>query len=229
MFCNKCGKEIAGQARFCPICGQECAPKKEDFVFQSYVDTANQNPKKENLKISLEDRKRLLQIAGIAAAIILVLVLVVVCIHHFVSGKSAEEASENFTIVGEWKSVTLMDMGEIFETALVSEAGLSEGIAETVVELSGIDNMEEIALTFTEGGNIYISSHGVGVGLGSMTYELLGDKVCLQYSLDASAFGFNMPINISYTGKYKVDKDGMSLELFGYEMKFVRPSEENDF
>lgn len=229
MFCKKCGSNIKDDAAFCPKCGERTGKMKPQTAppvltgmpmsfgqpMAQQTQTVGQKPEKRfNLS---ESQKKLMMKIGIAVVIVAVIVGIIAMIVNLVSKKN--------TIVGEWKSQDLVDLADAFEGLLEAE-GFSGWEAELVVGVLGIA-ADEITMTFTESGRVDLKIGGFSVNVGTFTYEDMGDEVALNYDCDASVFGIGIPIHLSYTAKYNVDGDTMTLDLFGYRTKFRRVEEDD--
>lgn len=229
MFCKKCGSSMKDDAAFCPKCGEKTGKMKPQtsspvltempmsFGQPMVQQTQNVEQKqKKDFKLS-EDQKKIALTVGIVIAVIAVIAGIIVLIIGLTSKKN--------TIVGEWKSQDMVDLaGAISE--LLEAQGIAEWQAELVAAALGTA-ADNITMTFTESGNMRIKIGSVSPSIGKFTYEDLGDEIIINFECDATVFGFGIPINLSYTAKYSVDGDSMTLDLFGYRTKFSRVEEDD--
>lgn len=229
MFCKKCGSSMKDDAAFCPKCGEKTGKMKPqtsspalmgmpmDFGQPMVQQTQNVEQKqKKDFKLSKSQKKIALTV-GIIIAVIAVIAGIVALIIGLISKKN--------TIVGEWKSQDIVDLADAF-SGLLEEQGFSGWEAELISSALGMA-ADNITLSFTESGNMRIKIGPVSPSIGKFTYEDLGDKIVINYECDATVFGIGIPINVSYTAKYDVDGDTMTLDLFGYRTKFKRVEDDD--
>lgn len=232
MFCKKCGNSMGEGVEFCPKCGNKVENKTknisnvppfgefENFSFVKQTEQKNAEQGRASAKLSPEQKKR----AGIIIVIIIAALIATAAIVMGMSGalKKDEEDEQEAVITGEWESDGLVSLEDNLREWLI-DSGISSEIAEGIVELAGLDQLGTLILTFTEKGNVYIGIGDVSAGLGTLTYEKLGENTLLiKYELDASVLGIGIPISTSYSTKYEVYGDKMILDLFGGEISFTR-------
>lgn len=229
MFCKKCGSNIKDDAAFCPKCGEKTGKMKPQtaspvltempmsFGQPMMQQTQNVEQKqKKDFKLS-EDQKKIALTVGIVIAVIAVIAGIIALIIGLTSKKN--------TIVGEWKSQDMVDLADAI-SGLLEAQGFSGWEAELVSGALGMA-ADKVTLTFTESGNMRIKIGSVSPSIGKFTYEDLGDEIIINFECDATVFGFGIPINFSYTAKYDVDGDTMTLDLFGYRTKFKRVEDDD--
>lgn len=217
MFCNHCGKEIPDSVKFCPGCGQECAPRKEKLLFESYALAESPVQKPAAQKAAPEGRNRVRKRAGITLAAVAIILFCIWLGFRFGSGILEEE----YSIAGEWASKDLIDFREIMESVLTDKLELSDVVAGAFLDAIGMDsdNLSELTFTFTESGSIRIGVYGYSVGVGDFTYEIVDESKML---LDFSVTVVTLPLHLSYRASYWVGEKMMKVDFFGYELTFLR-------
>ena len=135
-----------------------------------------------------------------------------------------EEEEVEVSLVGEWKSDDLVTLENAFEDMLI-EQGIPGWIASLLVDEMGFGELSELTLRFTGNGSILIGAGDVSVGIGTFTYDKLGEgRLVLKYNLDASVLGFGVPVSIAYTSDYTLTADSMEMDFFGCRISFTRKS-----
>lgn len=167
------------------------------------------------------DRKKLFFL--VAAALLLFLVAVI-AIKVVSSLKKEDQEEEVYTVAGEWSSRDMLNLEEIFMEMLVYEAGLDANTASLVAGLLGLEDGESVvSFWFTDSGVVHMSVEGLAVGADHLTYEILDDDtMLLRFEWSVTVFGTTIPINISYLSDFTVDKNRLTLDLFGYKTNFDR-------
>lgn len=213
MFCKSCGSNIKDGVAFCPKCGSSTgtkiitAPAESGIPQEFQMTLPSLGEKEKNVRKTENAGKKRILVFAIALAVVIVAVV----------GISSLTASK-YTIVGEWISTEEGSLVNVLANML-KEEGLN---VDGLIRLMGLDGVGRINLQFTENGNMYLGISNVFPSVGSFTYEDLGGKsVMINYNLDVSAYGFGVPISLSYRAKYRIDKDGLSIDLFGKTFEFV--------
>lgn len=231
MFCKNCGSNVKDGASFCPQCGSSISvatPLAGGWNPQGLQTTAYSVETER--KASTSSRK-FLPVLGIVLAVIAVVAVVTVVgiavvVKIVAVGANAfrtaeEQLQAEYTIVGDWVSPEDHSLVDVL-TNMLAEQGLGD-VAGSVVQAMGLDGKGQIGLCFTENGKMYLGVDDVYVSIGSFSYEDMGgNHVMMNYSLDFSAFGFNVPIALSYKARYQVDRDSLTLDLFGEEIDFIK-------
>ncbi len=223
MFCNNCGTRVEDEDLFCPNCGVRLEQSNNDIANNGIYNTSpmTKNRTQERLKTEITkwvpERKNLKWLVIGIGAIFALLVLVFFIVN-----------SKHSTVVGEWKSKDLLQVGELAKEILVEEAGVSESMADIIVSVTGLGVGDHLTFDFEgddESGYIYPSFHNFSAKfIGDFTYKIVDDnrmKLAYEANIDIPMFG-SIPIDISYRAKYSVKRDTLSLDLFGYTVQFVR-------
>ena len=231
MFCKKCGSSIKDDAAFCPKCGEmtgKMKPQTTSSVLtgmamgfgQPMVQQTQNLEQKKDFKLSVNQKKMVLTVG-----IIIIVIAVIAGIIALIIGLAAnnkEEVEAEYSIVGEWKSEDLMDLEEMW-IGILEEGGVSRGVADLALSFTSIGKFAEATFTFTPSGYIYVGDD-VSLNFGSFSYEDMGNgKMLLKFDAsDLSIIGISIPVSVSYTAKYSVDKDSMTIDFFGYDARLIR-------
>ena len=127
MFCNNCGTRVEDEDLFCPNCGVRLEQSNNDIANNGIYNTSpmTKNRTQERLKTEITkwvpERKNLKWLVIGIGAIFALLVLVFFIVN-----------SKHSTVVGEWKSKDLLQVGELAKEILVEEAGVSESMADII-------------------------------------------------------------------------------------------------
>lgn len=224
MFCKNCGSNIKDGAGFCPKCGSStgmAAPSVGSGIPQEFQMTLNRSDTRATSRRNTgEAWKKLLPVFGIVLAAILVVVGIAAVAAH-IRGAGEPEPEIEYTIMGDWVSTEDHSLVDALVN-LMEKEGIGD-MANSVVQLMGLDGKGRIGLCFAESGNMYLGVDKVFVSIGAFSYEEIGKgSVMMNYNLDLNAWGFNVPISLSYKAKYRVDEVGLTLDLFGEEINFIQ-------
>lgn len=223
MFCKNCGSDIKEGAAFCPKCGSGIAKKEMSFGLEPVIKKADEEVVSgKKMEIPFE---KIFPVACIALAVVVVIAGIVALA---VRAHQAKAEEIEYTIVGDWISADDSNLGDIL-TDFMEENGMGS-IAGGVVKLLGFEERGKINLCFNENGNMNLGIDNIFPKVGELTYEDHGGSVMMNFSIDidssVSVFGLDFgvntgPIAISYKAKYRVDQDGLLLDLFGKQLLFV--------
>ena len=156
----------------------------------------------------------------LAVAAVVVVIVAVLAVRH-------RNSARQYTIVGEWVSTDLVDMGELVDAVIEAEgfSGWQASLIRTAFS-RWYEVLDNVTFVFYERGEFGITVGGIGVDVLEMTYEQMPNgKLNLNFGL--TGILKQIPINrISYNAKCRVQKDKMTLELFGLNLKFRRKDED---
>lgn len=218
MFCKKCGKNIKDTTSFCPYCGCQIKKNKESkninnetSVLVPSVLTEKEKEKIQKrwlIKNPMEENGRgWLWVIGVFIILILATSLTFI----FVRKQKQTDDIETYSIIGEWSSEDLSDLGSIMSKAAGDNGWIIDGIIG--------DALGEVTVTFLESGSIILSCYDLSMSIGTFTYEIIGDnKMMLIYEVTA----WNNPVRISYSTNYKVSEHRMTLDFFGEKITLNR-------
>lgn len=229
MFCKSCGAEIQDGAEFCPKCGKRTLgaiasptgniPSGSSFSLPS-IGSQGQQPKQAASRKAGGNAPSK-KVIVLAAAFIVVAAVILAGAMALRRGGSKKD----YSVVGVWQSndSNLSQLEDCIVGLMVTEGGCPETIAYMIMDELGLGWLDEITLTLTESGRIYIGARDVSVGVGTITYEDMGNgRLLLSFTADVSVFGTGTSVTVSYNAKYSVDKDSMTLDLFGCKLDFDR-------
>lgn len=215
MFCEACGKEIKDTADFCSFCGTKVinaqAYGNNSLTVSNFQTSGNAQEtfKKRNKKI-------------IPIAILIICCICTIALLLVVNYK------KEYALEGEWKSDDLTVLPEVIRGYVQSE-GYPVEIANIVIELLALDDIsEDLTLIFTEDNRILLTMNGVTVGSDFLSYQKMEEnKILLQFEWKGTILGTSIPISIGYTGDYKIDKNKLTIDFFGYDVQMTRKTEED--
>lgn len=220
--CKKCGNTVRDNACFCPKCGtkiQNPASKQDsfpNFVSGGFQTDYNSPIGHKKAGWNVAQKRNLM----IAISVLMGVVLLVIGIRVLGNGKDNEKENEKYSLIGTWYSEDTVNLEKGIREVLEDKAGLSNGMIDAVMELSGLDYLGDIAITFTESGGMRFSASKVSFEVGKFSYEDIGNNtMLLKYGLQVPVVG---DISIAYEAKYTLKKDSLTLDLFGVETKFRR-------
>ena len=222
MFCKSCGKEIKNTADFCSFCGIKIV-KSQTYGNGSTLAVPNFQAV-ENVQETTKKKLSLFQSEKMLPIIILLLCFVCVLSVFLVINSKKE-----YPLEGEWKSDDLTVLPEIIYEYVQSKEYPVE-FADVIVEMLALDDIgEAMTLVFTEDNKILLIMNGVTLGSDLLSYQKIGEnKILLQFEWNGSILGTSIPISIGYTGEYKVNKNKLSIDFFGYDVRMTRQAEEED-
>lgn len=238
MFCKNCGSSIKDGTKFCPKCGKPAAGAGVQsgtdsgiggvFGFTkagngtgagggnfSFANAGNSGGMSGISAIRKEagSRKNLWIILAAVAVVAIVAVLAV----------WRHNSTRQYSIVGEWESVDLVDMEELIDAAIEAEnlSGWQANLVRSAFDAWYVA-ADNLTFVFYERGDFSITLGGVGISLLDTTYEQMPNgKLNLNFGLNGILK--QLPVNeISYDAKCSVGKNKMTIELFGIELKFRR-------
>lgn len=219
MYCKKCGKSIKDNAVFCPHCGGKIKKDEEILKFgrgssgptTSFLteqEKGRANIKHFAGKLQEKDKKKVIGV--ICGAV----VFAAICIVLLAMKKEPE-----YSVVGEWSSEDLSNLGSIMEEAV--GGGI---VGEAVCYFIG-DALGEATVTFSESGQVYISFYDMSVSIGKLTYDIISsNRMRLAYEIEIPVIG--NAVTASYNATFKVKKDTMTLDFFGVEITLDRVEED---
>lgn len=236
MFCKKCGQELKAGVKYCQKCGNEVGSGLPQMQGGSQAGSTyqpvqpvrfdlngqfrrNSQPKQDSNKGNENNKRILFLCVGIA-----VIVLAVVLIALFVRGRNeeTEEEEAEVSLVGEWKSDDIVNL-EAYMRDILIEEGVPSIAVGWVIEQMGMDSLGELTLTLTNSGTILAGMDGVSLSVGTFTYEELSEgRLLLSYQLNASILGTSLPISITYTADYTLERDSLEMDFFGCWISFTR-------
>ena len=134
-------------------------------------------------------------------------------------------SQKEYPLEGEWKSDDLTVLPEIIR-GYVQKEGYPVELADIVVEMLSLDDIgEDLIIVFTEDNRILLIMNGITVGSDLLSYQKIGEnKILLQFEWKGTILGTSIPISAGYTGEYKVDKNKLSIDFFGYDVRMTRQS-----
>lgn len=204
MICSNCGSVVEEETVFCPNCGNRIKQPME----------TQEQDNAESALVKRFDKSKLLAVGIVLAVVVFTVGLVIGLV---LSKKSQKENS----LVGEWHSQDLIDLGDILEEKL-EDQGINTMIAGALGSM--LESMEgKLNLTMTENGNLYIGTGDLLLSIGEFTYENIGDgTILLVWRGDISVLGIGTQVAIAYRSEYELDGDILHLDLFGFDATFVR-------
>ena len=213
MFCTTCGKEIKETVDFCPFCGNKIS-NAQTYGNNSLTVTSFQTSG--NIQETFKKRNKIMSIA----------ILIFCCICTFALLLVVNYKKE-YALEGEWKSDDLTVLPEVIRGYVQSE-GYPVEIANIVIEMLALDDIsEDLTLIFTEDNRILLTMNGVTVGSDFLSYQKMEEnKILLQFEWKGTILGTSIPISIGYTGDYKIDRNKLSIDFFGYDVQMTRQTEE---
>lgn len=230
MFCKNCGSNIKEGSGFCPKCGSSigaAVPAGGGMPLQGFQMMSERPEEKATSRREMGNAgKKIVLILCIVLAAVVVIAGIVALVSHLLKAEepeieyTAEEPEIEYTIIGEW--VSTEDGSLVNALAALLEEKDMGNMADSMIEFMGLGGKGNINLCFTENGNMYLGMDNVFPRVGSFTYEDMGgNSVMMNYNLDLSAYGFNVPLSLSYKAKYRVNEDGLTIDLFGEKVDFV--------
>lgn len=160
MICSNCGGVVEEETVFCPNCGNR---------IKQTMETQEQD-KAESAVVKRFDKSKLLAVG-------IVLALVIFTVGLFISLSLLNKTQKTSSLVGEWHSQDLIDLGDILEEKL-KDQGINTMIAGALGSM--LESMEgKLNLTMTENGNLYIGTGDLLLSIGEFTYEDIGDGTIL--------------------------------------------------
>ena len=204
MICSNCGGVVEEETVFCPNCGNR---------IKQTMETQEQD-KAESALVKRFVKSKLLAVG-------IVLALVIFTVGLFIGLSLLKKTQKTNSLVGEWHSQDLIDLGDILEEKL-EDQGINTMIAGALGSM--LESMEgKLNLTMTENGNLYMGTGDLLLSIGEFTYEDIGDgTMLLVWRGDISVLGIGTQVAIAYRSEYELDGDILHLDLFGFDATFVR-------
>lgn len=220
MFCKSCGKEIKNESDFCSYCGTKI--NKPHSYHNSHSQTFPDFELKDNFTIEphVAPRKTTSVLKNKKLSPIIILILCFVCIF---SVFLLINIKKEYPIEGEWISDDLIVLPEVVREYVQNE-GYPEVIADVLIEMLSLDDIgTNMTIIFTEDNKILLTMKGISFGSDLLSYQKVGEnKILLQFEWSGSIAGTSIPISIGYTGKYKVEKNKLLIDFFGYDVQMTR-------
>lgn len=227
MFCKKCGKSIKDNAVFCPYCGGQIKNNKEKLkasekpngLTTSFL-TEKEKGRSQITQIKYfadglkkADKRILIGVIGGVVVIAFICILLLL-----IEKKTEEKSEETYSVIGEWSSSDLSDLGSIMGEAV------GGGLTGDAVSFLIGNTLGSATVTFTGSGQLYISFYDLSVSIGEITYEIISsNKMRLAYKIEIPLLGNS--VTASYNAEYKVKKDMMTLDFFGQKITLDRIEE----
>lgn len=216
MYCKKCGNDIKDGASFCPKCGEkvEVLSGKTPASMQPGMPWAGTGTLPAQKKPGLTGGQK--KVTGIAVGAVVVVLLLIFLISRL--GRGEEQVV--YSLTGTWYSEDAVNLENAISSLLSEKAGLEGWIVDSVMEMTGLSYLGDITVTFDESGGLWLGGGGLAITIGSFSYQKIDDNtLMLKYAIDVPVVG---EIAVSYQAKYTLDKDRLTLDLFGQKAKFRR-------
>lgn len=216
MYCKKCGNDIKDGVGFCPKCGEkvEAFSGKAPANMQPGMSWAGTGTLPAQKKPGLTGGQK--KMIVIAAGVVVVVLLLIFLIPRL--GRGEEQVV--YSLTGTWYSEDAVNLENAISGLLSEEAGLEDWIVDSVMEMTGLSYLGDITVTFDESGGLWLGGGGLAITIGSFSYQKMEDNtLMLKYAIDVPVVG---EIAVSYQAKYTLDKDSLTLDLFGQKAKFRR-------
>lgn len=223
MFCNNCGTRVEDEDLFCPNCGARLE-QSNDSLNDGIIYTTETAPVVAKGSKGVSNFKKITKkknfkwfvLGGAVCCVVLVIVLLIL------NGR-------RYSVVGEWKSKDLLQVGDMIVEILVDDVGVPYDMADYVVDTLGLNIGDYISFDFEgddESGYIYPYFHNFTVKLiGDFTYKMVDDthmRLNFEADIEIPKVGLSIPVSISYKAKYAVTRNTLSLDIFGYTVQFER-------
>jgi len=192
---------------------------------ESFRITARDEKQDEVIKEEIENPRRKKPMKKIAVSC-LGAVAAVLLIFFIVSHMTSKN------IVGVWNGSEKELVNGVVDAASMGlkevGIGIPADISDIVIECLGFDEEEEVVITFTESGGIFLSEEGAGgISVNIFSWDDMEDGSILLKA-DLSEFpviGEYIPVSVSYPCSYELKGDILTIDFFGTEITLERVKE----